>query len=56
MKQEQGEAREKEKTGEVVALKEGQRTKRHPIAEKINHRKRDGDEFEKNLRKGRKIR
>ncbi len=51
MKKEQGEAGQEEKAGEIVALEQGQGTKRHPIAQKINHGERDGDNFEEDLRK-----
>jgi len=56
MKQEQGEPREEEEAGEIVALVEGQGAKRHPIAQKKNHGERDTGEFEKESREGRKRR
>ena len=49
MKEDQSEAREKEKAGKVVSLEEGQGAKRHPIAEHINHGERDGGNLEENL-------
>ncbi len=52
MKQEQGEPREEEKAGEIVALVEGQGAKRHPMAKQKNHGERYDGEFEKESRKG----
>jgi hypothetical protein len=50
MKQEQSEASEEEKAGEVVSLEEGKWAKRHPVAEQINHGERNGDKLEEKLR------
>lgn len=54
MEQEQGEPHEEKEAGEIVALIEGQGTKRHPIAKKKNHGERDDGEFEKESRERRK--